>query len=465
MLLIVQRVHTHEHRRTLTLAERDARWQTLRQNPASALKSGRSNTICALCGDGLQSRPWFSRKYSVRSLIHSGIYDINRQRHRRTEHEVRRDITPMLPLSRTRLALISLLFPLAEAALGAAGSEYLPRDSAWLIAENASRHLRDAAKYRFEMDNDIVFGSDNQFSNGWGFRIFSARANDWDSLQGPPAWILEFGKHFPGLDGANLNARTGFAVGQIINTPSDIKRTDLIENDVPYVGLLAGQMSWMAYSDVDLRAVEMTLGAIGPASLGEQGQNLIHTATGSDIAEGWGNQVGDEVVFNLNYVSKDKVVGGQHTDRNWDLAISRGWALGTIFTQVEAGVDLRFGRNLPGGFANTPQIMGRSISHDASLPPRQRDMSSLYGSLSFTVDYFFHHLLLDGSIFSRRHGEWVDRYHVIGTVNLGLHYERPTWATHLQWVNTTDTVRVESLPNNEDKMNRFLSVSVEWKIQ
>ena len=216
---------------------------------------------------------------------------------------------------------------LPVSATAADANAHLPRDSAWLLAENQTRHLRDAAKYRFEMDNDIFFGSDNQFSNGWGFRIFSARAQDWDTLDGPPAWILEFGKHFPGLDGKHLNARTGFAVGQIINTPSDIERTDLIDNDVPYVGLLAGQMSWMAFSDVDLRAVEMTLGTIGQASLGEQGQNLIHTATGSDIAQGWGNQVSDEVVFNFNYISKDKVVGGQHTDRHWDLAVSRGWAL------------------------------------------------------------------------------------------------------------------------------------------
>ncbi|MDO6462087.1 lipid A deacylase LpxR family protein [Granulosicoccaceae sp. 1_MG-2023] len=341
----------------------------------------------------------------------------------------------------------------------------LPRDSAWLLAANQARHLRDAAKFRFEMDNDIAFGSDNQFSNGWGLRIFTARAHSWDTLDGPPAWSLEFGKHFPGLNGAHLQVRTGFAVGQIINTPSDIERTELIENDVPYVGLLAGQMSWMAFSDLDLRAVEMTLGTLGQASLGEQGQNLIHSWTGSDIARGWANQVNDEVVFNLNYVSKDKITGSQTSGRNWDLALSRGWALGTIFTHVEAGLDIRFGRNMPGGFASTPEIMGRSISHDATLPPPIRNKGSLYGSLSLSANYFFHHLLLDGSLLSTRHGKWVERYKLIGTANLGFHYERPEWALHLQWVNTTDTVRVDELPNNGDKMNRFLSLMLEWKIQ
>ncbi|VAW76502.1 hypothetical protein MNBD_GAMMA14-1955, partial [hydrothermal vent metagenome] len=38
---------------------------------------------------------------------------------------------------------------------------------AW--AGERNDHLHEAARYRFEFDNDAFVGSDNQFSSGWSF--------------------------------------------------------------------------------------------------------------------------------------------------------------------------------------------------------------------------------------------------------------------------------------------------------
>ncbi len=333
------------------------------------------------------------------------------------------------------------------------------------LAENADKHLREAAKFRFELDNDIFFGSDNQFSNGWNFRLHSTVYDRWEDIEPAPKWVRTFGNNFPSLQGNNLKYRTGFSVGQVINTPSDVSRTDLIEDDVPYVGLLAGQISWSAYNEQQYRSVGVTLGTIGRSSMAEQSQNVIHKLTGSDLAHGWDNQVSDELAININYARAWKVFNNTpEKPRAWDLSFGGSAAAGNVATFVDAGLALRFGKNMPGGFTVDPEIVGVSIGNDATLAPLNPDVSSIYGSLALHSRYLFHQLFTDGSLFSNRHGDWVDTRPLVAYAILGFHYERSDYATHLNWVLTSNTVNVDELENDEDKSNRFLSITVEWKI-
>lgn len=328
-----------------------------------------------------------------------------------------------------------------------------------------SQHLRDAGKFRFEFDNDIFFGSDNQFSNGWNFRIHSPAYNSWDQAKDSPKWVRTFGKTFPSLLGDKLYYRTGFSVGQVINTPSNIQTNRLVENDVPYVGLLAGQISWTAYNDQQLRSFGVTLGTIGRSSLSEQSQNIIHELTSSDLAEGWDNQLGDELAFNVGYIRKQKFFSYRsHGILMFDAALAGSIALGNIFTLAESSVEFRLGGNLPRGFSIMPELVGRTIGYDATLSPINKDRHSIYTTVSLGVTYYLHHLLIDGSLFSEKHGQWVDSYPWSGFTTLGFHYETPNWATRLHWVLTTETVDIDRLANDEDKKNRFLSITFEWGI-
>lgn len=328
-----------------------------------------------------------------------------------------------------------------------------------------SLHLRDAGMFRFELDNDIFFGSDNQFSNGWNFRIHSPVYNSWEQAKDSPKWVRTFGNRFPSLLGDKLYYRTGFSVGQVINTPSNILTNELVENDVPYVGLLAGQITWTAYNEQQLRSFGATLGTIGRSSLSEQSQNIIHEVTGSDLAQGWDNQLSDELAFNISYVRKKKFFSYQSDGiLAFDAALAGGIALGNIFTLAESSLEFRLGRNLPRGFSIMPEIAGRTIGYDATLSPINKDRHSIYTTVSLGVSYYFHHLLVDGSLFSENHGEWVDSYPWSGLTTLGFHYETPNWATRLHWVLTTETVDIDRLANDEDKKNRFLSITLEWGI-
>lgn len=329
-----------------------------------------------------------------------------------------------------------------------------------------SVHLRNAAKFSLELDNDIYYGSDNQFSNGWNFRMQSERVSDWHQLKKTPQWAMQVPTLFGFLQNTKLSKRISFSVGQVINTPANVASFELVENDVPYVGLLAGQLSWSAFNNTKVHGIELTVGMTGRSSMAEQSQNIIHQLTGSELAQGWGHQVRDELALNVNFLGKRKI--HEHLlykSSAWDMSLSRGAAVGTIFTYLVAGVELRFGANMPGGFAPIPNIVGRSVAFDASLPPKHINSASYYASLNLDAHYFLHHLFLQGSLFSARHGEFVESEPFIGSLNLGLHYETPDWGAHLNWVIGTDTIKVDALYNNEDKRDRYLSFTVEWKLE
>ncbi len=175
---------------------------------------------------------------------------------------------------------------------------------AW--ASERDPHLHEAARYRFEFDNDAFVGSDNQFSSGWSFQYHSATAEDWHSLETPADWLARFGEHLPNLQDADLVKRFSLSVGQIIQTPAMLSKRELIPNDVPYAAVIAAQATWLSYNDSEFHGFEVSAGVVGPAALGEPSQNLVHNAIGINEARGWNNQLGNEPVFNLNYMRKKK---------------------------------------------------------------------------------------------------------------------------------------------------------------
>ena len=94
----------------------------------------------------------------------------------------------------------------------------------------------ESATWRFEFDNDAFFGKDNKISSGWSLQRHSAIAECWESLQGVPGFIRSWGKVVPTLTKEGLVYRVGIAIGQVIQTPDDLSRRDLIKDDVPYAG-------------------------------------------------------------------------------------------------------------------------------------------------------------------------------------------------------------------------------------
>ena len=176
---------------------------------------------------------------------------------------------------------------------------------------NKERHLREAAKYRVEMNNDVLFDSDNQFSNGWSFQIHTPIADSWSAVEGPHENMKKIGAWLPTLSVDGHTYRMSLSIGQIIQTPDVITNPNLITDDVPYAGVLTVKTSWIAFNDVDFRGAELVIGVLGRPSMAEQSQNFVHNLIDSDIAQGWDNQLKTEPVINFNYMRKKKFFQGE----------------------------------------------------------------------------------------------------------------------------------------------------------
>ena len=102
---------------------------------------------------------------------------------------------------------------------------------------------------------------------------------------------------------------------------------------------------------------EITVGVIGPLSLAEQAQNLVHDAFGDERFLGWDNQLENEPALQLaldrKYKSSNQS-GAITPGFSADSIRSLGLRLGNIETSATIGVEGRIGWNLPNDFGSYP---------------------------------------------------------------------------------------------------------------
>lgn len=337
-----------------------------------------------------------------------------------------------------------------------------------LFPGNDQRHLSEAGKYRFEFDNDLFVDSDNGFSNGWSFQIHTPLAESWSKIEGPAPYITRLGAWLPSLTGDGLNYRMSFAIGQIMQTPDELENPDPIPNDVPYAGLLAGQLGLIAYNDQEFRGFGFVLGVSGRPSMAEQSQNFVHNTTGSaEIAKGWDNQLKTEPLLNVTYMRKTKFYqAGERADFSFDASISGDVELGNMVTAAGVRLETRFGNNMPGGFSYYADPIGRTMTYDASLAPAKPKAASVYGTVGVNVSAIAHIITLDGNVFrdSPSHINNIEKEDLMGMLIIGFHYERPAWAFHFQHTITTDAAEEASVSATPDVDNTFSSLMFEWRI-
>lgn len=169
--------------------------------------------------------------------------------------------------------------------------------------------------------------------------------------------------------------------GQSMYTPADPLRTDLIADDRPYAGLLYVGMSWnrrshdAAGATERLDTREITIGVIGPWSLAEQAQNVVHDAIGVERFLGWDHQLKNEPALQLAVDRKFKAYRGPGAiTPGWssDAIRSVGLRLGNIETSAALAIEGRFGWNLPNDFGSYPIRPGAENRPPSAAAERRR---------------------------------------------------------------------------------------------
>jgi lipid A 3-O-deacylase len=212
----------------------------------------------------------------------------------------------------------------------------------------------------FYAENDKFFaGSDEHYTNGFKMSALSTNLRNFtdDSV---PAPIRGLSRLLGQLVEGDHPYKLGLSLGQNLYTPTDTQTTAYQPNDRPYAAWLYFGVAFQVYRPpvteggvARLDVFEINPGVVGPAAFGRQVQNGFHDIIGVAHAEGWDNQIGNEIGLNLVYERKYRF-STTHARTGWgaDFIPHAGFSLGNIFTYANTGFEVRGGYRLPADFGS-----------------------------------------------------------------------------------------------------------------
>jgi hypothetical protein len=165
--------------------------------------------------------------------------------------------------------------------------------------------------------------------------------------------------NFDALIPPGNDCKLGLSVGQNIYTPINIHTPAPDPADRPYAAWLYVGALFQSYNHASadpagisrLDSFEINLGMVGPAALGEEIQNGVHSLLGIEHALGWSHQIHNEPGLDLIYERKWRYqTADARAGLGADLIAHLGCSIGNVFTYANAGLETRVGWKLPGDF-------------------------------------------------------------------------------------------------------------------
>lgn len=285
-----------------------------------------------------------------------------------------------------------------------------------------------AGTFSLFFENDLFGGTDANYTNGIKFNWVSPDLTRYRDSGRIPSWALPMVKKLPFIHRSGLQRNVGLGIAQKIFTPRDTDASQLLEQDRPYAGWLYLSAAFHNKNLRRLDSMEVQLGVVGPAALGRQSQNGVHKIRGIEKANGWDNQLSNELGLVLVYEHKDRYIDRiKGTRLGADLITHYGVSLGNVFTYANAGVETRFGWNIPADFGTSLIRPGGEANApvDSSDPWLSlEDRFSLYGFTALSARLVLRDIFLDGNSFADSHS--VDKEYLIGDaiVGVGLTWDR-----------------------------------------
>lgn len=300
------------------------------------------------------------------------------------------------------------------------------------------------------IENDLFAGKDGGYTNGigysWGYGPYSDFAET-----SAPSWLVGIGEFMFIDPNTQREKAVSYSIFQMMQTPEDIEAESLIENDLPYAGLLGWRGTLYAWDRDVADQFSLIIGMLGPASLAKDTQKAVHHITGSDKPRGWDNQLHNEVVFSL---------AGQ---RSWRFDMSQengGIGMDFLtFASVNAGTfrsDLamsgmvRLGSGLEETFPAVSILPGRGIN-----PLAGAEDDHFYMFLGAQAQYVLNDVFVNGNTFRASHS--VTLKHEIYTVSTGAVWNWERWGMIFSVAETSSNFEERS------GRGRFGSLSVSYR--
>lgn len=247
-----------------------------------------------------------------------------------------------------------------------------------------------AGQYHFQLENDVTFGEDGNYSNGmilgWESQAELHHVNSPIELENWLQWFL-----FPQQQS---DMAWGLKVTQRMWTPSEIKIDVPQPYDRPYAGLLQFEQHTAFYSSNIAQKSWLALGVIGPASGTEQLQGNIHKLLGASTPLGWDYQIENtptiELAYEIDYLL---LRGSAPLDSQFEISAFNHNTLGNVRSDINVGLTLRWGVNLEQSFGRLSQHFGHVGNMNSITVP-----NSLLFYTKIHAGYRLNDITIDGKL-------------------------------------------------------------------
>ena len=274
----------------------------------------------------------------------------------------------------------------------------------------------DYKTFTLYTENDIVSGTDLQYTNGIKLTWISEDLSNYRENKNIPEWSYPVIEKLPFINKPGFQKNVSFSMGQNMYTPDDVSRTDLIRDDRPYAGLSYVAIGFLSKNMGNMYTMEIAAGIVGPHSYAGKMQENFHEWFGAKEVNGWDNQLKDEPILNLFLERKWRALSADlGKGFSYDVIPHAGFAAGNMLIAGAFGGQIRCGLNLPDDFGT---LLIRPGS-DTNAPIDDRDPRVCPESKPFGIHLFAgvdafataRNLLLDGNTFTDSHS--VDKKPVV----------------------------------------------------
>ncbi|WP_223292880.1 MULTISPECIES: lipid A deacylase LpxR family protein [Shewanella] len=309
-----------------------------------------------------------------------------------------------------------------------------------------------AGQWHLQLDNDIIFGDDGNYTNAIILGWESETQSDLTFAPSPAQWLgmLNFSQ-------SDAEYAWGWKISQQMWTPGLIEIEAPQPQDRPYAGYLAFEGHTAAYSATLAQKNWLSIGVVGPASGNEQVQSFVHKITDSSAPQGWQYQVKNQVTLQAAYevdalLSRGSAFNSHLIgDTQWDVSGFSHTQAGNFRSETALGLTLRWGNELANSFGRLSQHTGQY----GNLSATTKSSNFMVFSRAY-VGYRFNDLTLDGSL---PYDSLVEMEHKQAGLNTGIIWYHPSWS--VAWTFNTYTKEYVS---DADKWHGFGSLTVSWHL-
>ncbi len=267
----------------------------------------------------------------------------------------------------------------------------------------------------FAIDNDVIFGGeDRHYTNGLHLDVVVPEGV-------VPGWVATLAHALPPWNDDPEDVRFAFGFHHEMYTPEDSRAREVVPDDRPYAGYLHSRFSIYRNRHRDdeeaipfLDTLELDIGVVGPASIAEEGQDLLHILTDSPMFKGWDNQLDNEFALVLRRARSWRVPGRPFTlagGLETDVIANVTAEAGNVKTAATAAGLVRIGWALPADFGK-----GRFARPDGPDSPMR-----FYLFAGANVSAVVRDIFLDGNTFEDSHD--VDKKTLVIHAPMGLGFE------------------------------------------